>query len=309
MSKVEIEIESLLRWAYVDELSKRQTSAAEGIWDRIEDYGNHGGIDKGHGAAQRYSHFGLPDPDAEAVERAVASLGEVEINWNLSLDVIAGDLSGLVTVNDMTRQTDASRPTNVGWGEAGTKALNAFFGADGARPAHDRPRDVILLNTINLSALVTRHAIKGTRPDYWDEQPTVQRTIAKHNGGVALVGECKGRNIYSTGSYCPLQWSPSPLSIITSRAEYALWHHGLVALSHMLDLKKYAVLPPKAPATPWFGDVEASSPSRVIPVVPNGRNSVKDWGTLPLTQQRGKVGQPLRTPKAGPVRYPLAECG
>jgi hypothetical protein len=307
VTKIEIDVEKLLVWSYVEELSKRQTSAAEGIWDRIEDYGNHGGIDKGHGAAQRYSHFGLPDPDAEAVEIAVASLGEVEIDWNLSLDVIAGELSGLVSVNDMERRPDASRSTNVAWGERGTKALKAFFGEDGARPAHDRPRDVLMLNTVNLSALVTRHAVKGTRPDYWDEQPVVQRTPARNGGGVALIGECKGKNIYSTGSYCPLKWSPSPLSIITSRAEYALWHHGLVALSNMLELKKYVVLPPKAPAAPWFGDEETES--RVIPVVPNGRNSVKDWGTLPLKHNRGKAGSPLKSQKAGPVRYPLAECG
>lgn len=309
MSKVEIDVENLLRWAYVDELSKRQISAAEGIWDRIEDYGNHGGIDKGHGAAQRYSHFGLPDPDAEAVELAVASLGEVEIDWNLSLEPIAGDLAGLVSVNDLTRRDAEQKRTKVGWGESGTKALKAFFGDDGVRPSHDRPRDVLLLNTINLSALVTRHAIKGTRPDYWDEQPTVQRTIAKNNGGVALVGECKGKNIYSTGSYCPLQWTPSPTSVISSRAEYALWHHGLVNLAHMLDLKKYTVLPPKVSATPWIDGLDAEAQSRVVPVVPNGRNSALSWGTLPLAPNRGKAGSPLRSPKAGPVRFPLAECG
>lgn len=291
MTKVEIDVEALLRWAYVDELSKRQTSAAEGIWDRIEEYGNHGGIDKGHGAAQRYSHFGLPDPDAEEVERAVASLGEVEIDWNLSLDAIAGELSGLVSVNDLERRSNAPRPTNVGWGNAGTKALHAFFGEDGARQVHDRPRDVLMMNTVNLSALVTRHAIKGTRPDYWDDEPVAERVPAKNGGGAALVGECKGKNVYSTGSYCPLQWSPSPTSVITSRAEYALWHHGLVALSRMLDLRKYTVLPPHAPMAPWFGDEQSRTESRLIPVIPNGRNSVEDWGTLPLKPYRGLPGR------------------
>ncbi|MET4289235.1 hypothetical protein ABIA95_000195 [Bradyrhizobium sp. LA8.1] len=304
MSKIEVDVEKLLSWAYVEELSKRHTSAAEGIWDRIEDYGNHGGIDKGHGAAQRYSHFGLPDPDAEAVERAVASLGEVEIDWNLSLEPIAGDLAGLVSVNDMSRNEPAQKRTKVGWGESGTKALKAFFGEDGVRPSHDRPRDVLLLNTINLSALVTRHAIKGSRPDWWDEHPVANRTPAKNGGGVALVGECKGKNVYSTGSYCPLQWSPSPTSIISSRAEYALWHLGLTQLACMLELKKHVALPPKASATPWVDGIEAES--RVIPVVPNGRNSVKLWGVLPLEPHRGRTGSSLRSPKAGPVRYPLA---
>jgi hypothetical protein len=81
-----------------------------------------------------------------------------------------------------------------------------------------------MVNTINLSALVTRHAIKGSRPDWWDEQPVAQRTPAKNGGNAAIIGECKGKNVYTTGSYCPLQWSPSPASVIASRAEYALWH-------------------------------------------------------------------------------------
>jgi hypothetical protein len=309
VSKVEMDVENLLRWAYVDELSKRHTSAAEGIWDRIQEFSNHGGVDRGHGAAQRYSHFGLPDPDAEAVDRAVASFGNVEIDWDLSLDAIAGNLVGLVSVNDLTRRDDVQRETRVSWGEAGTKALKAFFGADGALPRHDRPRDVLLVNTINLSALIMRHAIKGTRPDYWDEDPVPERVLAKNGGGVALVGECKGKNVYSTGSYCPVQWIPSPVSVISSRAEYALWHHGLTVLSQTLELRKYVVLPPRAPSAPWRGYCEAEAGSRVVPVMPNGRNSAADWGTLPLAPDRGKAGSPIRTPKAGPVRYPLAECG
>jgi hypothetical protein len=302
--KTEKEIEALLIWAYQDELSKRQTSAAEGIWDRIEDYGNHGGIDKGHGAAQRYSHFGLPDPDAEAIELAVASLGEVSIDWDQSFEPIAGDLSGLVSVNDMSRDEPAQKRTNVGWGKRGAKAISAFFGEDGMRLASDRPRDVLLLNTINLSALVTRHAIKGTRPDFWDEQPQARMTPAKHGSNAAIIGECRGKNLYTNGSYCPLQWSPSPTSIVSSRAEYAVWHHGLTQLAGMLELKKYAVLTPKASAAPWIDGMEAES--RVVPVMPNGRNSAMAWGTLPLAPNRGKSGTALRTPKAGPVRYPLA---
>jgi hypothetical protein len=34
--KTKIDIETLLHWAYRDELSKRQTSSAEGIWNRIQ---------------------------------------------------------------------------------------------------------------------------------------------------------------------------------------------------------------------------------------------------------------------------------
>lgn len=305
--KTEIEIEKLLRWAYQDELSKRQLSAAEGIWDRIAENQHHGGVDRGHGAAQRYAHFGLPDPDAELIERAVSALDDVVIDWQQSFDAIAGDLSGLVSVNDLTRWPDEPKAPKVGWGEAGTKALKAMFGKGAERPMHDRPRDVLLVSSIKTSALVTMHAIKGTRPDWWEEEPHPNKVIQERGTNAAIVGECRGKNLYSVGSYCPLSWEPSPLSVITSRADYAAWHQGLVCLSQTLNLTKFEVLPPTAPATPWIGQA-AETEARVVPVVPNGRNAVTDWGTLPLAPSRGRAGSPLRSAKAGEVRYPLASC-
>jgi hypothetical protein len=306
--KIEMEIEGLLRWAYMDELSKRQCSAAEGIWDRIQENQHHGGIDRGHGAAQRYAHFGLPDPDAELIERAVSTLADKVIDWNESFDVIASDLSGLVSINDLSPRNAGERSPRVGWGEAGTKALNAWYGQKGTQPlpVEDRPRDALLVGGIKTNVLVTVHAIKGTRPEWRDEMPVPSMMPAAKGPNAAIVGECKGRNIYSTGSYCPLRWSPSPLSIVTSRAEYAAWHQGLVILSQTLQLAKFIALPPKAPATPWVDDNEVDP--RVIPVMPTGRNSVKAWGTLPLSPSRGRTAPPKRFAKAGSVRYPLEAC-
>lgn len=285
--KTQIEIEKLLHWAYRDELSKKQLSAAEGIWDRIQENQHHGGIDRGHGAAQRYSHFGLPDPDAELIERAVSALEDVVIDWKKSFDAIAGDLAGLVTVNDLTRRPEEPKATKIGWGEAGTKALRAMFGPGAERPGYDRPRDVLMVASIKTSALVTMHAIKGTRPDYWDEQVKPTHVPATRSGQPAVVGICQGKNRYSEGSYCPMEWSPSPTSILTSRADYAAWHQGLVLLASTLDLAKFDVLPPSASPTPWLNaDREEEPEGRVVPVVPNGSNDVADWGTLPLQPDR-----------------------
>jgi len=47
--KRDVEIERLLNWAYRDELSKRMTSSAEGIWQHMGEYVQRGGIDVGHG--------------------------------------------------------------------------------------------------------------------------------------------------------------------------------------------------------------------------------------------------------------------
>jgi len=108
MARTEIDIETLLHWAYRDELSKRQTSSAEGIWDRILEDGQRGGIDPGHGAAQRYSHFGLPDPDAELIEKAVSSLEDLVIDWQQSFHAIAAELSGLISINDIEPDSSAA---------------------------------------------------------------------------------------------------------------------------------------------------------------------------------------------------------
>lgn len=297
--KTEIDIETLLRWAYRDELSKRQTSAAEGIWDRISDYQHHGGIDSGHGGAQRYAHFGLPDPDAERVERAVSALADTVIDWRSSFDVIAGDLAGLVTVNDVSPHTSRRRAPRADWGPAGDKALQAWWGPKGNVPPRERPRDVIMVGGIRTAALVTMHAIKGTRPDWWEETPRPMPTPARKGPNAMINGECKGRNLYSLGSHCPLIWDPSPLSVISSRAEYVAWRQGLEHLAATLELAKFTALPPKAPSAPWNDPPPADhgTPVQIRPDV--------DLQHLPLAPHRGRPLAAPRTRKAGPVRYPL----
>lgn len=303
-----MDIELLLHWAFRDELSKRQVSAAEGIWDRIQENQHHGGVDSGHGGAQRYAHFGLPDPDAETIEKTMAGLKDKAIDWNVSFDCIASDLAGLVSVNDvMPRAVRATYDQKVGWGQAGAKALRAWFGPGSDRPAHDRPRDVLMVGTIKVDALVTMHAIKGTRPDWWDEEPRPQMVLPKSGGSNAsIIGECRGKNLYSSGSCCPLRWAPSPASIVMARAEYAAWHGGLQWLAQNLELRKFAPLMPKAPAAPWLIDDERES--TVLPVMPADGNGVDAWGTLPLSPARDRKLSPKRYPKAGPVSFPLVVC-
>lgn len=301
-AKTAMDIELLLRWAYVDELSKRQSSAAEGIWDHILDYQNHGGIDSGRGAAQRYAHFGLPDADAERIEKAVSTLPDTVIDWEAHFDLIAGDLAGLVSINQLDRQIVGRPPApKAGWGKSGDKALKAFFGNKGAAPlpARDRPRDVLMLGGIKTRVLVTAHAIKGTRPDWVDDDPEPKMTPSTHGKGVMVDGECKGKNLYSTGSVCPLTWLPSPLSVIMSRMDYFAWHQGLTVLAETMALEKFDILLPNAPAAPWLGNEQQSS--RVVPVMPNGRNSIKPWGTLPLAPQRPRAG-PTRRQRHDPGR-------
>lgn len=284
MTKRQIEVEKLLQWAYRDELSKRTTSSAEGIWDQIEEYGR-GGInaDPGHGAAQRYSHFGLPHPDAEVVERAVSALQDSQINWASESEAIMGDLLGIADTRPLAARPTPPRQTIVGWWE-GSRWYKSGAGM---------PRDVMMVRTLKVSALVTMHAKMGTRPDWYDDPPRPYQTRASRGSKPAIVGECWGKAAYSPGSHCPLTWDPSPISVAETRADYLAWWRGLAALANGLGLESFHVLSPTAPEMPW----RDPEPIRAVHAGPIIRQS-----PLPLAPQRPKSGAiPIR-PKGGPVR-------
>lgn len=299
-----MDVEGLLTWAYRDELSKRQTSAAEGIWDRIMQDGQRGGVDPGHGSAQRYAHFGLPDPDAELIEKAVAQLEDTVIDWKQSFDAIAAELSALISVNDMAKRDLPARTPKASWGNSGKKAVEGWFGKGAGEPIRSKPRDVLMLGGLRTSALVTMHAIKGTQPDWIEDSPRPSMVQALKGPNAMIVGDCRGRNLYSLGAYCPLKYEPSPMSIVSSRAEYIAWHNGLTKLAETIQLAKFIALPPKASQTPWLDIDEMEAPS-IKPVMPTTVNQVSKWGTLPLAPSRGRMGPALRTARAGAVRYPL----
>ena len=103
-----------------------------------------------------------------------------------------------------------------------------------------------------------------------------------------VIGERLRQNYYAAGSCCPLEWLPSPLSAVMSRADYFAWHQGLVRLAETLELEKFTALPPKAPAAPW---VENDEPApHVIP----GRDDGGEYGMLPLRPLRPRAGPPRR---------------
>ena len=69
--------------------------------------------------------------------------------------------------------------------------------------------------------LVILHASAGTRP-HWYPQPI--RVLPMRDGSrVRIIGECKGRDRYTLGSYCPLRFEPPLAAVAHARAEYAVW--------------------------------------------------------------------------------------
>lgn len=281
-TKRKVECEALLQWAYRDELPKRHTSSAEGIWDRLSQLGSLGGIDPGHGAAQRYPHFGLPHPDAEAIERAVGALPYLIIDWPESTDAILGDLAPLVSINQLQPPQEGT-VTQSGWTDLRTGKW---------RTAQNQPRSVLFVGKLNTAALVTMHAAMGTRPDWGDEHPRPMYVQADRSrpGTPALVGECRGRNVYTTGSHCPVRWEPSPISIAQLRADYWCWYRGLEMLAESLDLAAHIVLPPTAPPQPWLDP--GAEPGRIFAV---GESTGKP---LPLKPQR-KLASGTKRPRIG----------
>lgn len=294
--KLAVEVEAFVRWTFRDEMPKRNISAAEGIWNRIEDNRHHGGIDPGHGAAQRYAHHGLPHPDAEVMFKAVEQLQPKAIDWAASIDAIAPDLKALVRINDLTRPPSMAKQTNVGWGRAGDRALRGMFGPGAEKPLPDRRRDMLLVETFRPDVLVASHAQMANRPTSWDETPWPMKIMADKGKHAKVDGNCEGKNKYSLGSSCPLQYLPSAESVIRARAEYCVWWEGLNDLVETLELVDHILLPPSAPALPWFGETDEVGKVIVRP---------SDGATLhlPLTPTRGRMLSPFRRRAAGPVHH------
>ena len=316
--KASVDIEKLLQWAYLDELPKRQISSADGIWNRLQQYGSLGGINPdpgGSGNAQRYAQFGLPHKDAEAIEQAVGALGGVTVDWQRDFYEIAGDLAALITVNDLSARRRRFRGTGYDRKNPGTPSGYSRDQLDrtplaefnyirehhrgrlrrGLRAASSSavPRDVLLLNTINAAALVTIHAVKRTRPQ-WQHEPLMPGSADGPTGRPVLIGESRGKHLYTEGSYCPVRWSPSPIDVVLGRADYHVWRQALVTLAATLDLDEHQALPPAATVAPWHdpGTLERMWLHAPMP----------QQRPLPLKPQRPYSGPPRRRPKADKPR-------
>ncbi len=60
------------------------------------------------------------------------------------------------------------------------------------------------------------------------------------------------KDVYASGAYCGLQWSPDPKEIVRDRAEYLVWWLALAWLTGELqDLESRIIAPPGAPRRPW----------------------------------------------------------
>lgn len=252
-SKKAVDIETLLQWAYGDELAKRKTAVT---WDTITDYGARGGvaIDDGHhgqsSPVQRYAYVGEPHADAVAVESMVAALEDIRcdaIDWEESKAELFGP-SLLAWANEY-----------VDWQKSRRDACGVFV--DVVRLANPFDGGA----AFGLPTIVRRCATLKRCPD-WERDVPHGEKLRPPSGGhpIAVFVDAEGRycttkaqrgGLYPKGTFWPTIWYPTPGMVAWARAEYALWWGAMVSLAESLNdgwLCEHVALPPAAPEQPWI---------------------------------------------------------
>lgn len=150
----------------------------------------------------------------------------------------------------------------INWKKRGRFIMGDFYGLLDAQAA-------LSIGRFSAAAWVTQHAACGTRPRWQTEPLRCYSTPAPRGPGVMIVGECRGHNLYTSGSYCPLRWEPSIVSVAIARAEYVVWFDALRALVEALGgmLALFEPTGPGASPDPWRNpDPEASVIASQFPV-------------------------------------------
>jgi hypothetical protein len=266
----EIDVERLLQWAYRDELPKQGIGDVANDWDRVTRYGELLSIVDDD--RRRFDDpgfpviMGAPHPDALTISRAVQGLAaEVVIDWRECRALLMGDLHLLAPVESpflISSPNERGRDVDVRGGSA--RVVRETSAA----------RDMVFSEV----ALVETFARLGRRPEWNAGDLRPRRVINPKNHKVTIVGECKGADIYTPGSYCPLQYvDPTVDQVAIRRAEYFVWRGALDRLVGILRawlLTDHTPGKPTAPIAPWL-DAQLDDAARPAPIP--GPSSFKSW--------------------------------
>lgn len=114
------------------------------------------------------------------------------------------------------------------------------------------------------AALVVRHGMAGTRPD-WGSEIGGYRLMRKGNGKAIrrYADQRKGAGLLG------FHWEwvgPSVDEVEKAMLEYAAWHAALVDLREMINpaMERYVASGPAAPASPW-DEERAAAPTILYP--------------------------------------------
>lgn len=266
-AKRRLDIEALLRWAYLEELPKvpRLNAAPAGFrgaWDKVaqalEELSLAGLDDNRYGVVPDFSAQSLPHADAllvhEAVERLDLCALDLPADWSPLSDL--GDIDGHA-------------------GNVAGDALAALttVDRDGVRHLRRTPR-----------RLVMRHALLGGCPDWQIDPPEVKFvsefgkakwfvrevvTVEGPCGPVPTEIEVDGfdhkRRIPKPDAYRKTFLEPDPTAGCVGRGEYEVWRAALDVLFEDLRgmLTDIEVMRCPRPWRPW--EEPADAPARVLP--------------------------------------------
>lgn len=292
MTKRVMDIEALLRWAYLDELPKDQPDrplslGMAGGWDAVSAFGEHmpltvdDGVRNRFGLVPDFSAAAGPHPDAVRVAAAVRALDDLDL-------AIPDDWCPFADLGDMD-------------GEAARLAAEALgrithLDAAGVRRLKTSPR-----------RLIEMHAILGGAPD-WQAEAPVRKDVLGPNGKpvwamrrTVLVDTVDGKGKWVEmevdgynarrgrpypEAYRKTYLDPCPVPAAVSRAEYEVWHAALGVLAVDLDgaLADFAVRPTPRVARPWEDSGTAAPEGRILPSLLQRPIILKRKGNLALVQ-------------------------
>lgn len=264
--KMRMDIENLLRWAFVHELAKgggvdglsnvnsawRKIEASS--WGKINSFAELGTlVDTGSGGTGMWLEQGEPHRDAVLIGEAVRDLAGMEIGGFAEWDAFA-DVPHLAEhLGEMPRRVESRLAMMPG-----------------------RSRSTLPM-TLVISAAVTGHA-----PDWrWPEEPRlrmqtragrpawfVRQTITDSFGRkteVEVNGFDPKRGRPKPAAYRKYEISPDPFPVAISRADWQVWVTCLSVLTDQLAgcLADYEVAPVFQSLAPWV-EGEAQNPLRIL---------------------------------------------
>ncbi len=265
-----LDIEAALRWAFRDELPKREAMPM-GASRMVRSVGSSSArVETGESLTQMMMGLGanrygvVPDlagigeahPDAVTIGRAVAELDRMEIG-------VPPDWKPLAEMDDLSPEVTRLIQAAVDGISADVSSRTRLFG-------------------IKTSSLVRRHALDGGAPAWEAKVPSV-KVVSTPNGqpmwfvrrmswSKSVDGRDVAEEIEENGynprskrpygdAYRKMFLDPDPSAAILGRAEYEIWHAALDALTSDLATKLTSIrlTPSRRVPRPWIEGDQAPS--------------------------------------------------
>jgi hypothetical protein len=271
-----IDVEDVVAWAYGDELNKRRATETPynlsrhdaslvGRWTSPPGFPEispmfrsvfaGGGSASTAGSSWDHARLppgaGAPDPDALAIETAIAALGET--------------MAGLTAPEELA--LDLGFPVDVDGAFAAALAnvvnIVRVHGALKRRPVlgveSPNPQPVMGVNGKTAIVRMTTVRFKTVERDESGRQVEARREAEAPAARIRS-------DLYEAGAFCKLKWDPDPKIMVNERAEYLIWRLALDRLAGALSgkLARFAVIAPSAPLAPWLGDRDSGKPAALM---------------------------------------------